>query len=803
MFFIQYLMFGYLFSRKLLLCCNLRIVIFLFSVLLSFVFAPLWVGAQGVKRVVLSGYVKDGVTGESLIGATVFIAELSVGVVTNSYGFYSIAVNPGSYSVQYSFLGYSEERVGVPLNVSKVVDVILYPSVESIGEVVVEGKGKSEVLRSPGMGMQQIQGKSIKNVPVLMGETDLVKVIQLLPGVMPASEGSSGFSVRGGNPDQNLMLLDEASVYNAGHLMGFFSVFNNDAVKDVKLYKGDIPASYGGRLSSLVDVRMKDGNHNKFSGSGGIGSISSRLTLEGPIGGNRTSFIVSGRRTYADMLLKLSNDDEMRNSSLYFYDLNAKLSHSINDKNRLFVTGYLGRDVMMQEKNVIKYGNKTFSLRWNHIFSPRLFSNTMLIYSHYNYYLESQHDEANKISWESDLYDYGIKSDYSWYLTPKNTLGFGGHMLYHQIMPGLVQGVGSNALVNRLEMPLSHSVEYSSYITDNVTLTQRLSVRYGLRFSLFQNMGASEQFFYDDEFEYSHSRFFDKGEVYNSYHNWEPRISSSFSLSSSSSVKAGYSRTTQYIHQATNSTSGSPLDVWFVSSPNVKPQLSDQFSVGLFKNFSSNMFETSIELFYKKMHHSIDFKDHANLLLNEYIEGELRFGNTTAKGIETMVKFDTGVLNGWVSYTWSKSERDFSLINGGKIYRSPYDHPHDISVVLNGRINQRSSLSANWVFYTGNPTTFPVGRYESGGNIVPFYSGRNADRMPDYHRLDISYTVEGKKNSSRRWGGEWVFSIYNAYGRKNAWSINFEVDEDNPYKIKAQKVYLFSFVPSVTYNFKF
>jgi hypothetical protein len=756
-----------------------------------------------IKSFVLSGSVKDASTGESLIGATIFIPELPAGGVTNNYGFYSITARGGIYDVRFAFLGYSEEVVKVDLSANKVVNVNLKPSAAALGEVVVEAKAGGDVLRTPGMGMQQIQSRTIKNVPVLMGETDLVKVIQLMPGVMPASEGSSGFSVRGGNPDQNLILLDEAAVYNAGHLMGFFSVFNNDAVKDVKLYKGDIPAAYGGRLASLLDVRMKDGNNQKLSGTGGVGTISSRLTLEGPIGSDRTSFIVSGRRTYADLLLGLSQDEEINKSSLYFYDFNAKLTHAINDNNRIYASGYLGRDVMSHEKNAIKYGNRTFSLRWNHVFSPKLFSNTMLLYSHYNYYLESNHDDANRVSWKSDLYDFGFKSDFSWYMNPQSSIDFGGQLLYHKISPGVVKGLGANALVERLEMPLSYSLESSLYVSNNLALTSWMNVRYGMRFSMFQNMGASEQYYYDDNHEFSHSVEYGSNEVFNTYINWEPRITGSFALSNWSSIKAGYVRSVQYIHQATNSTSGSPLDVWFVSSPNVKPQVSDQYSAGFFTRISHNKVEASLEFFYKKMDNSIDFRDHASLLLNKYLEGELRFGRTYAYGAELMVRLDLGRINGWVGYTLSKSERKFAEINDGTVYLSPYDHPHDISLVLNGKVSGLTMVSANWVFYTGNPATFPVGRYEVGGNIVPLYSKRNSDRMPDYHRLDLSCTIEGKKKEGRKWSGEWVFSLYNAYGRKNAWSINFEKDKDDSFLIRAQKVYLFSFVPSIAYNFKF
>lgn len=761
------------------------------------------VSAQPVKRVVVNGYVKDSQTGEVLIGATVFVEELAQGAVTNSYGFYSITVPVGSYVVQYGYLGYAIEKVKMKIDGNHNQTVSLRPSSETIGEVVVEASKKSEAIRDPGMGMQQLQGKTIKNVPVLMGETDLIKVIQLMPGVQPASEGSTGFSVRGGNPDQNLILLDEASVYNAGHLMGFFSVFNNDAVKDVKLYKGDIPAMYGGRLSSLLDVRMKDGNRSKLSGTGGIGTISSRLTLEGPVRNERTTFLLSARRTYADLFLKLSSDEEMRGNTLYFYDVNAKLSHTINQNNRLFVSGYLGRDVMAQEKNKMNFGNQTFTLRWNHLFTPTLFSNTTLVYSHYNYYLEANHDESNRVSWESDLYDFGLKSDFTWYVAPNNSFDFGAQVAYNMISPGLVQGKGADALINRLEMPHSHAVQYVAFISHNYSIARWWNVRYGTRLAMFQNIGPSKQYYYDDHHEFEYSKKYDGLRAFQTYFRPEPRISTSFVFSPSTSVKAGYSRTTQFIHQATNSTSGSPLDVWFVSSPNIQPQLSDQFSVGFFKNLYGNKLETSVELFYKNMLHSIDFKDHASILLNEYLDGELRFGTTRAMGAELLVKLNLERLNGWVSYTLSRARRTFSDINEGKTYRSPYDRPHDVNIVLNGKLSQRAAISANWVYYTGNPATFPVARYSVGGNIVPLYGGRNTSRMPDYHRLDLAFILTGQKRENRRWSGEWVFSVYNAYGRKNAWSISFEVDENDPLRVRAQKVYLFSVVPSVTYNFKF
>ncbi len=756
------------------------------------------------KLVTVSGHIKDANTGEVLIGATLFVEELSSGSITNLYGFYSMSVPPGEYNITYAYLGYQPQTQKVAMTKDVTLDIKLNPKSESIEEIVVSSKRKDANIRTPEMGVQKLQSATIKRVPVLMGETDLVKVIQLMPGVQAASEGSSGFSVRGGNPDQNLILLDEATVYNAGHLLGFFSVFNNDAVKDVKLYKGDIPASNGGRLSSLLDVRMKDGNNQTFSGTGGIGLISSRLTLEGPIGGEKTSFVISGRRTYADLFLPLSSDEAIRNNKLHFYDLNAKINHTINANNRLYLSGYFGRDVLKDKTNEMNYGNHTLTFRWNHIFSPRLFANATLIYSNYDYFLGGD-EGATSFEWKSNLQDLGIKLDFDWYLNPNNTIEFGEQTIYHNIQPGKAKGKGENALLSEIEVPESHSLEHAFYVSNIQKVTPKLTVKYGLRVSAFQNMGPTTRYYYDSTFEPidDKEKKYKKGDFYKTYMGWEPRVGATFVVNPSTSVKSSYTRSYQYMHLASNSASGTPLDVWFASSPNVKPQISDQFSVGIFKNFRNNTIEASVETFYKNMQNTIDFKDQAELLLNKHLEGELRFGKSYAYGAEMLVKFNLSKWNGWVSYTLSRSERDIPDINNGNKYLSPYDRTHDCSIVLNRQLGERTSLSANWVYTTGTPATYPVARYEVGGDIVPYYSDRNADRMPDYHRLDLSLTVKDKPRDNRKWQGEWVFSVYNAYGRKNAWAINFKKDKDNPYKMQAEKTSLFSFVPSVTYNFKF
>jgi len=769
-------------------------------------------GLSSNHEYTLSGYIKDATNGELLIGATVVITESNTGVATNAYGYYSLSSKPGKYNVAVGFIGYDTQQLVIDFNQNQELNVSLKPKSETIEEIVVTSEKKDANVREVQMGVQKLKPQSIKQVPVLMGETDVIKVIQLLPGVQAASEGSSGFSVRGGNPDQNLILLDEAPIYNAGHFLGFFSVFNNDAFKGLELYKGDIPASHGGRLSSLLDIRMKDGNSQKISGTGGIGLISSRLTLEGPIVSEKTTFVVSGRRTYMDLFIPLFADEESKDSRVYFYDFNAKVNHTINQNNRIYLSGYFGRDVFLNGDNSMDYGNKTVTARWNHLFSQKLFSNFTFVGSDYDYALGGSPGDGNSFTWKSNLQDWGLRADFDYFYSPKYTIEFGGQSAYHEILPGLVSGDDENSIYNEVKVPENQSLEHAVYLSNVHKLNDKLTLKYGLRFSAFQNMGATTVFDYDDEYEVVGETTYGKREIYKTYTNWEPRFGATYLINPLLSVKGSYSRTVQYMQLATNSTSGTPLDVWFPSSPNVKPQKADQFSVGLFRNFMDNTIETSIETFYKKMYNTVDYKDHANLYLNENLEGELRFGDSQAYGAEFLVRFNRPKWNGWIGYTWSQSKRTIPEINGGKSFLAPYDHTHDVSIVLSYQLSKRLSASANWVYITGNPYTIPVDSYVVGGNpfdpinpdgeVLTGYSDRNAVRMPDYHRLDFSLTLKGKKYDTSRWKGEWVFSMYNAYGQKNAWAINF-VRDDNTKPMIIEKTYLFTFVPSVSYNFKF
>ncbi len=776
---------------------------FRFTLFSAILLSLCWNVSAENKRFTVSGSIVDNATGEDLIGATVYVEELKTGTAANAYGFYSVSMPEGKYRLVFSFVGYANYTRNIDLKKDEKINVRLEPAANELAEVVVSAEGRNANVSRTEMSVERISMKTLKRIPALMGEVDVIKAIQLLPGVQSTAEGSSGFSVRGGSHDQNLILLDEATVYNASHLMGFFSVFNNDAIKDVKLYKGDIPASFGGRLSSLLDIRSKDGNNQRFSATGGIGTISSRLTLEGPVFSDKLSFLLSGRRTYADVFLLFANDADLRKSRLYFYDMNGKLNYRINDNNRVFFAAYLGRDMFSNNFAGMDFGNKTFSFRWNHIFSPRLFSNFTLIGSYYDYYLMTELSEEVSMDWKSKMRDFGFKADFSYHLNPNNNVKFGYHLTYHTFMPGEGGGVGSKSIIAKFAEPEEFALEHALFVANETKIGEKLTVKYGLRYTLFQNIGNGEQSYILSDYAVADSATYARGKVYHNCGRWEPRLGAVYEINRANSVKASYSRTAQFIQLASNSAAGSPLDVWFQSTPNVLPQLCDQYAAGYFRNFRDNMFETSVELYYKNMRHVIDFRDHANLMGNEDLEQEIRFGKGEAYGIELMVRKNEGRLNGWVSYTYAKAKRQVDEVNDGNWYRSPYDKPNNVSIVLNYELSRQWVVSANWVYASGMPVTYPTGRYEIEGRYVPVYSGRNEYRYPAYHRLDLSATWAFKGKPGRRFKSELNFSLYNAYGRHNPWTITFRQEKDNPNKTYAEMVYLFSFVPSVTYNFSF
>ncbi len=754
------------------------------------------------KKSTLSGYIRDAETGEEMIGATVFIKELKTGGSANIYGFYSVSVAPGQYTVVFSFLGNQSITKQIDLTSSQTLNIELPKNSESLKMVEVVGEAENQNVEEVQMSTIDMKMETIKKIPALMGEVDVIRAIQLLPGVQSGGEGSTGFFVRGGGLDQNLILLDEAPVYNASHLFGIFSVFNQDAIKNAELYKGGIPARYGGRLSSVLDVRMKEGNSKKMKLSGGIGLISSRLTLEGPIIKDKVSFVVSGRRTYGDLFLKvLPDDNPAKGAQLFFYDLNGKVNWRINDKNRVFVSAYTGRDVLgFPELFKLGWGNQTVTTRWNHIFSDRLFSNFTGIYSNFNYNLGVP-SGPNEFLWTSKILNYSLKNDYTFYANTKNTVKFGFQSTYHTFKPALIEPGEENDAFNTLEFFDRYAWENALYASNEQKIGGLVTLQYGLRFSAFSNVGKDTVYTYDENYNNTGFDAYESGDVYNTFTNFEPRFAIKYTLDDVSSVKASYNRMTQYLHLATNSTGGAPLDVWMPSSTNTMPGVADQIALGYFRNLKNNMFEASVEVYYKALQHQIDFADNANILLNKQLEGVIRQGKGESYGAEFYVKKQKGDLTGWISYTLSKATRTVDGINNGNSYLANYHRPHSISIVGTYALNKKLDLSATWVYNTGTRLTAPTGRLDYGGEIIPVYSDRNASKMPDYHRADIGLNWKVSPED-QRFQSSFNFSVYNLYARKNAFSINFKEDAENNTAV-AEMTYLFSIIPSITWNFEF
>jgi len=760
--------------------------------------------------VTLSGYLKNKANGEALIGATVFIPELKTGVVTNPYGFYSISVIPGTYTVNFSFIGYQAQSPVITLTSNKKMDIMLEEETKQIDEVVVTGEKKNRNVENLQMSMEKVQVKMIRKLPSFMGEVDVIKSITLLPGIQNGGEGSSGLYVRGGGPDENLMILDEAPVYNASHLLGFFSVFNSDAINDVQVYKGGIPAEYGGKASSVIDIRMKDGNSQRLAASGGIGNISSRLTLEGPIIKDKWSFIVSGRRTYADYLGRLMGVEALKENKLYFYDLNLKTNAQINDKNRIYLSAYSGNDYFKVGESIyMRWGNLTSTARWNHLFTDKLFSNTSFIFSRYNYALGVPGNTADQFDWTSQISDYNFKEDFSWYLNSNNKLTMGLNLIYHHFEPGQIDA-NEGSYFSDIKLTNYNALDNSLYVSNEQTVGSKLTLRYGLRYSYFQQIGKGKVREYLDpnhpnenevigETEYGSGKLMPPA-----YHNLEPRLAVKYMLNPESSIKASYNRMVQNLHLISNTNSPTPLDIWLPSSTYIKPLIANQVGLGYFRNFRKNMFETSAEVYYKKMDNVIDYIDGAELFLKENIETELLRGSGYAYGLELYAKKQEGRLTGWLSYTLARSMRKIPGINNGKEYPSSYDRTHNVSLVANYDLSKRWNFSASWIFATGNPTSYPIAKYDVQGNTMYYYADRNSNRIPDYHRLDVSFTYDFKKNEHRKVKQSLNFSIYNLYARRNAYSVYFRQNEDNPNVSEATRLSIIgSMIPSITYNFNF
>jgi hypothetical protein len=765
----------------------------------------MWAGfmkAQGDVRYTVSGTVTDRASGETLIGVAIALAERpQSGIISNEYGFYSLSAPPGQYTLVARYVGYDIFTQKIDLSQGNQKTDIVLSDGAVLQEVVVKAEKTNDNIERPLMGVEKIGMAEVKALPMLLGERDVIKAIQLLPGVKSAGEGNAGFHVRGGGADQNLILLDEAPVYNASHLLGFFSTFNADAIKDATLYKGGMPPQYGGRLSSVLDIKMNEGNNQDYEVSGGIGLISSKLNAEGPIREGRSSFLVTGRRTYADAFLKLSPDSTLSNNTLYFYDLNAKVNYQVNDKNRLFLSGYFGRDKLgFGETFGIDWGNATGTLRWNHLFSERLFSNTSLIFSNYNYNIKIQ-SGANDFKINSGIQDWNIRQDFQWFPNDRSTLRYGFNVIHHTVTPGNVEASETSS-VNTIPTDPRTGYESAAWLTHEWKAAPHLSLSYGLRLSMFNVMGGTDFKTYDSEGMVTSVESPADGELVQTYVNPEPRLSASYQISETKSLKASYNRNTQNLHLLSNSSASNPTDSWVLTTKNIKPEISDQVALGWFQNFGSRgQYEFSAETYYKTMSNQIDYRNGAEIQGNRDVEADLLYGDGRAYGVEFLLKKRAGRLNGWVGYTFSRTERQIPGINDGNWYAARQDRIHDLSVVAMYQLSKRWNLSANWIWYTGNAVTFPSGKYEVDGVTHFLYSERNGYRMPDYHRLDIGATFLAKE--TKRFKSEWAFSVYNAYNRKNAYTITFQDSEDNPGTTEALRTALFGIIPSVSWNFRF
>ncbi len=753
--------------------------------------------AHSQNEYTFSGTVRNAQSGETLIGANIIVKELkNVGVSTNAYGYYALTITEGTYTLFVQYLGFKTAVDTLVLNRDQTLNFDLVTEPIKVQEVVVSGERSNRNVTSTEMSTNKIEITEVKSIPVLLGEKDILKTIQLLPGIQSVGEGSTGFYARGGGVDQNLIILDEAPVYNSSHLLGFLSVFNSDAIKDVKVMTGSIPAEYGGRLSSVLDIRTDEGNSKEFGGTGGIGLIASRLMLEGPIVRDQGSFIISARRTYADLFFKLSRDTTINRASLYFYDLNAKANYTLGDADRVYLSGYFGRDNFNYPNTFgFNWGNTTATVRWNHLFADHLFSNTSFIFSDYEY---TNDVGAGTSQYEitSGIQDVNFKTDFEYFANSDNTMKFGLNVIYHTFLPGAVTA-GPSSSANTFNLEHRFALENAAYFSDELSVLPGFKVNYGLRFSTFSLLGPGHIYTYDQDGNAQDTSTYGSGKIISTFTSLEPRISANLLLDESSSIKASYMRTAQYLHLLSNSTTTNPSDLWVPSSNNVKPEFADQVDLGYFRNFNDNEYEASLEVYYKSMQNLIDYKNGADLQLNPAVESLLRFGKGWSYGAELLLRKKYGQISGWLGYTLSRTREQIPDINNGQPFPARQDRTHDISLVLIYNESATWTFSAVWVYNTGNAVTFPSGNYWIDGRLVPYYTERNGYRMPAYHRLDLSatWTLGPRSNLN--------FSLYNAYNRMNAYSINFRQDPNNLNKTQAVQTTFFPIIPSVTYNFKF
>ncbi|PKA81924.1 outer membrane receptor protein involved in Fe transport [Ulvibacter sp. MAR_2010_11] len=767
------------------------------------------------ERYTLSGTVSEADTGETLIGVNVLIPSLQTGTVTNQYGFYSITLPEGDYEIFYSNLGFATQKITLPLRQNIQQNIDLKIDTEELDEVILKTDVERLNIKKPQMSVNSLSMETIRQIPVVLGETDVIKSITLLPGVTNAGEGASGFNVRGGAADQNLILLDEATLYNSSHLFGFFSVFNPDAIKDLTLYKGGIPARYGGRISSVLDIYQKDGSKREFRANGGIGLVASRLLLEGPIKKDSASFLVGGRSSYAHLFLPLFNNDNIA----YFYDLNTKISYNLNKNNRLYLSGYFGRDVFsIADSFANSFGNATFNLRWNHLFSDKLFSNLSLIYSDYFYGLELKFVEFD---FDSGIQNMNLKYDFTHFLSEKIDLRYGLNSIYYAFNPGDIKPTTEDSGINPFKLTDKYAFENALYADAEIEISDRLAVQAGLRLSTFNRLGQEALNIYADDNPIRYDDAlkiyqkatpidtvsFSRGTTIKAFAQLEPRFAVAYQLNENASVKASYNRMAQYIHLISNTTSPTPFDIYAPSGKYIDPQLADQVAVGYFRTFESYSLE--VESFYKTVQNRLDYVDDANLIANNAVEQILLKGKARAYGLEVLFRKTEGKLKGWIAYTLSKSEQrtpgrtpSETGINNGAWYNSPWDKTHDISVTTQYELSKKWSFGANMVYQTGQPSTFPSGQYVYNDIVVPVYEARNSSRLPSYHHMDVSASWVPKPYSKKSWKSEWVFSIYNVYNRKNAASISFR-ENTNINKNEAVRLSIFGIIPAITYNFKF
>ena len=769
------------------------------------------------EKFTLSGTITEQNSNETLIGVNIIFSELQTGTTTNEYGFYSITLPKGSYNVQVSYLGFNTISETIPLIENQTINYKLYELAESLEEIIITENVEKLNIKKPQMSINSLTINTIKQIPVVFGEVDIIKSLTLLPGVTNAGEGSSGFNVRGGAVDQNLILLDEAIIFNSSHLFGFFSVFNPDAIKDLKLYKGGIPAKYGGRVSSVLDIYQKEGNSNKFHINGGIGIVSSRLLAEGPIKKEEGSFLFAGRSSYAHLFLPLFDIDNIA----YFYDLNTKLSYKINERNNIYLSGYFGRDVFsISDSFENTYGNTIVNFRWNHLFSNKLFSNVSLIYSDYYYGLNLNFVEFN---WDSGIQNFNFKYDLKHYISNNFKLEYGLDSIYYKFNPGDINPSTPTSGINPFKLIDKYAIENALYIDAEHQISHKLAISYGLRFSSFLRLGQNELNVYENDIPVIFNQelqiyekadaigteSFKRSDIIKSFANLEPRLAIAYQLNDNASVKSSYNRMSQYLHLLSNTSSPTPLDVWTPSGKNAKPQLLDQVAIGYFRTFKDNTFSLEVESFYKTLKNRIDYIDGADLIANKAIEQVILTGKARAYGLEILFKKNEGDFKGWIAYTLSKSEQQTqgrtpleTGINNGNWYRTAHDKTHDISITASYEFNKKWTFNSNLLFQTGLPTTYPNGQYEYNGITIPNYESRNSSRLPAYHRLDISANYNPNPNSIKRWKGEWVFGIYNVYNRRNAASITFRENRMTGVN-EANRLSIFGIIPSVSYNFKF